>query len=94
MCTGVGCTLIGSGGACGPSSGVAGRWWASWGATTRTTLACSTVVRPGDELVTHCVFDSSQRDVPTLGGHGSDDEMSLNHLFHWPAVPFPLHCNE
>jgi hypothetical protein len=51
-------------------------------------------VRPGDELVTHCVFDSSERDVPTLGGDGSDDEMCLNYLFHWPAVPLPLHCNE
>lgn len=52
------------------------------------------VVRPGDELVTHCVFDSSDRGVPTLGGDGSDDEMCLNYLFHWPAVPFPLHCND
>ena len=52
------------------------------------------VVEPGDELVTHCVYDSSDRDAPTLGGDGSEDEMCLNYLFHYPALPLPLHCNE
>lgn len=52
------------------------------------------VVEPGDELVTHCIYDSSDRDVPTVGGDGSDDEMCLNYVFHYPALPLPIHCNE
>ncbi len=51
-------------------------------------------LEPGDELVTHCIYDSSDRTEPTNGGDGSDDEMCLNYLFHYPALPFPLHCNE
>jgi hypothetical protein len=50
-------------------------------------------IDPGDALVTHCVFDSSDRDAPTLGGGSTDEEMCLNYLFHYPSLPFPLHCN-
>lgn len=50
-------------------------------------------IEPGDELVTHCIYDSSTRTEPTLGGDASDDEMCLNYLFHYPALPLSLHCN-
>lgn len=51
-------------------------------------------IEPGDELVTHCIYDSSSRTEPTLGGDASDDEMCLNYLFHYPALPFSPHCND
>lgn len=51
------------------------------------------LIEPGDQLVTRCVYDSSDRTEPTLGGEGSDDEMCLNFLFHYPALPFSVHCN-
>jgi len=46
------------------------------------------VVQPGDELVTHCRYDSSSRTAPTLGGPGSQDEMCLDFLLYWPATDF------
>jgi hypothetical protein len=46
------------------------------------------VVQPGDELVTHCRFDSTARTEPTLGGPSSQDEMCLDFLLYWPATDF------
>lgn len=46
------------------------------------------VVEPGDELVTHCSFDSTARTEPTLGGPASTDEMCLDFLLYWPATDF------
>ena len=46
------------------------------------------VVQPGDELVTHCRFDSTSRAGPTLGGPSSQDEMCLDFLLYWPATDF------
>ncbi|MEM6996099.1 MAG: hypothetical protein AAF721_36670 [Myxococcota bacterium] len=41
---------------------------------------------PGDHLVTHCVYDSTERDAPTFGGEGADAEMCLNSLFYYPRT--------
>ena len=44
------------------------------------------VIEQGDELRTHCIFDSSDRTEPTRGGYGTVDEMCVNFLFYYPAV--------
>lgn len=48
------------------------------------------VIEPGDEVVTHCVYDSSERTTPTLGGPGTTDEMCWNVVTYWPRVANPL----
>jgi hypothetical protein len=35
----------------------------------------NTTIRPGDELVTHCVWDSTNRTTTTLGGESTNNEM-------------------
>jgi hypothetical protein len=50
-------------------------------------------VRPGDSLVTHCIYDSSDRTEPTLGGEGTGDEMCLNFVYYYPGLPLPWQCN-
>ncbi len=43
-------------------------------------------IMAGDELVTHCVYDSTSRTEPTYGGESTQDEMCLNFLLYYPAV--------
>jgi len=42
-------------------------------------------LRNGDFLATTCVYDSTERDVDTLGGIGSYDEMCINYVTYYPA---------
>jgi dopamine beta-monooxygenase len=51
-------------------------------------------IEPGDELVTHCVYDTTSRTEPTVGGDGTNDEMCLNFLFYYPALPYSGHCDD
>ena len=44
-------------------------------------------VLAGDELVTTCVYDSTSRNDTTYGGEGTHDEMCLNSLAYYPALP-------
>jgi hypothetical protein len=48
-----------------------------------------TEILPGDRLVTHCVWDSTGREVITTGGEGTEDEMCLNAILYYPSVPVP-----
>jgi hypothetical protein len=45
------------------------------------------VIEPGDDLVTHCVYDSRARTTATVGGESSDNEMCLNFMMYEPAQP-------
>ncbi len=56
--------------------------------------ALDAVVEPGDELVTHCVYDSTSRTEPTYGGGATTDEMCLNYLLYHPRQPLLTHCND
>jgi hypothetical protein len=51
------------------------------------------VIEPGDELVTHCVYDSTSRTEPTGFGFGTRDEMCFNYLLVYPRVSQPYCLN-
>ncbi|MBC8067963.1 MAG: hypothetical protein IAG13_06480 [Deltaproteobacteria bacterium] len=44
-------------------------------------------IMPGDRLQTHCIYDTSDVDGPTMGGEASNEEMCLNFMMYWPWVP-------
>ncbi len=44
-------------------------------------------LEPGDQLRTHCVYDSTGRDTPTQGGEDSNEEMCLNFMMYYPWMP-------
>jgi len=48
------------------------------------------VIKPGDRLNTHCVYDSSQRSGSTIFGISSTDEMCMSFLSYYPALPDKL----
>ena len=48
------------------------------------------VIEPGDEVKTHCIYDSTERSGTTLGGPGTADEMCWNVVTYWPRVENPL----
>ncbi len=48
------------------------------------------VIEPGDEVQTHCIYDSTDRTAPTLGGPGTENEMCWNVVTYWPRVPNPV----
>ncbi|MCA9695264.1 MAG: hypothetical protein KC636_37140 [Myxococcales bacterium] len=50
------------------------------------------VVKPGDEFVTHCVYDSTGRDQVTYGGDSTDEEMCINFLLYYPHDPALVGC--
>ncbi|MGB1015555.1 MAG: hypothetical protein ACPG4T_15570 [Nannocystaceae bacterium] len=52
----------------------------------------SAVIKPGDELKTHCVYDASDRDFTTYGGEATDDEMCINFLLYYPRDPDLVSC--
>lgn len=43
-------------------------------------------IRPGDHIVTECMYNSRERNTITLGGFKTRDEMCLSFLFYWPRV--------
>lgn len=51
------------------------------------------VVEPGDELWTHCWYDSTSRTEVTYGGGASSDEMCLDYLWVWPRPTTLYFCN-
>ncbi len=52
----------------------------------------SFTLKPGDELVTHCVYDSTGRDTTTHGGEATEDEMCINFLMYYPRDPSLVSC--
>lgn len=42
-------------------------------------------VKPGDVLVTTCVYDTRRRSKVTFGGYGITDEMCVNYIYYYPA---------
>ncbi len=44
-------------------------------------------VMPGDQLQTHCIYDSSELSGITMGGPASDEEMCINFMMYYPWVP-------
>lgn len=45
------------------------------------------VLEPGDEVVNHCVYDSTGRTDTTVGGPGTEDEMCWNTIMYYPKIP-------
>lgn len=41
---------------------------------------------PGDEIVNHCVYDSTDREDTTLGGPGTDNEMCWDTIVYYPKI--------
>ncbi|KAK7083168.1 DBH-like monooxygenase protein 1 [Halocaridina rubra] len=39
---------------------------------------------PGDTFITECGYDSRERNVPTFGGFGTEEEMCLGFLYYYP----------
>lgn len=48
------------------------------------------VIDPGDEVQTHCIYDSSSRTETTPGGPGTTQEMCWNIVTYYPEVPSPV----
>ncbi|XP_033098160.1 DBH-like monooxygenase protein 2, partial [Anneissia japonica] len=44
------------------------------------------VVKPGDELMIECIYDTSSRDKVTTSGVGTTSEMCVAFLFYYPRV--------
>jgi len=44
------------------------------------------VIKPGDELRTHCIYNSRNRANATAFGSASEDEMCMNFLTYYPAL--------
>lgn len=49
-------------------------------------LANPVQVKPGDEIVVDCVFDSTRRTTKTKFGEGTSDEMCFGFLAYYPAI--------
>jgi hypothetical protein len=43
-------------------------------------------IRPGDEIVNHCIYDSTERTSTTIGGPGTRDEMCWNTVVYYPKI--------
>jgi hypothetical protein len=44
-------------------------------------------LKPSDQLITTCVYNSTGVMNITYGGHSTSDEMCLNFVFYYPAMP-------
>ena len=42
---------------------------------------------PGDQIVNHCIYDSTDRKETTYGGPGTQDEMCWNTIAYYPKIP-------
>ncbi|KAF4518098.1 hypothetical protein B566_EDAN007799, partial [Ephemera danica] len=49
-------------------------------------------VYPGDELITECVYETSNRSEPTFGGFSTKEEMCLAFILHYPRMNLAV-CN-
>ena len=52
------------------------------------------IVQPGDQIQTHCQFNTAHKNTWTIGGIATNQEMCINHLLfypkprNWQAEPF------
>ncbi len=51
-------------------------------------------VQPGDEFLTHCVYDASERAEWTYGGDATDQEMCINFMMYYPNDPDLESCGQ
>jgi hypothetical protein len=54
--------------------------------------APNTVLMPGDEVRTHCVYDNSGNPNPVEGGAQTEDEMCINFVLYYPKSPTLNEC--
>lgn len=48
-------------------------------------------ILPGDDLIVECIYDSTERAGPTLGGYSTKEEMCLAFLLYSPPLwPSPF----
>ncbi|KAJ3271672.1 hypothetical protein HDV01_006451 [Terramyces sp. JEL0728] len=51
-------------------------------------------IMPGDRLITNCTYDTTKDQSPVLGGHSTFEEMCLNFLEYYPAMPEFRLCSQ
>eukprot|EP00026_Physarum_polycephalum_P006528 Phypoly_transcript_06576.p1 GENE.Phypoly_transcript_06576~~Phypoly_transcript_06576.p1 ORF type:complete len:551 (+),score=51.01 Phypoly_transcript_06576:87-1739(+) len=51
----------------------------------------SLTIKPGDRLNTHCIYDSRNKNTPTVFGPASTDEMCIHFLGYYPRIPGGFH---
>ncbi len=51
-----------------------------------------TVLMPGDEIRTHCVYDNSGNASPVSGGEATEDEMCINFVLYYPKSEQLAEC--
>jgi len=44
------------------------------------------VILPGDDIVTHCIYDTTSRTNITYAGYTTEDEMCLNFVLYYPKL--------
>ena len=47
-------------------------------------------MKRGDELILNCVYNTKDRDVFTVGGLSTQEEMCLNFIFYYPKIDMPF----
>jgi len=57
-----------------------------WDFNFQNAIPTETMLFPTDALMTHCVYDSSNRDTMTKGGETSSDEMCFNFISYYPKM--------
>eukprot|EP00004_Rigifila_ramosa_P007335 TRINITY_DN182_c0_g1_i3.p1 TRINITY_DN182_c0_g1~~TRINITY_DN182_c0_g1_i3.p1 ORF type:complete len:568 (-),score=136.72 TRINITY_DN182_c0_g1_i3:17-1675(-) len=50
-------------------------------------VARNVTLLPGDRMIMHCVYDTTERTTTTVGGEGTDNEMCFGFLTYYPANP-------
>jgi len=50
------------------------------------------LISKGDELTTHCVYNSSLMTSPVLGGESTTNEMCFNFLLYYPKIDRVFQC--
>jgi len=51
-------------------------------------------IMTGDQLNTHCIWDSTSKNTTTLGGEDSFKEMCLNVILYYPDISLPFCINQ
>jgi len=49
-------------------------------------LPLNLTIFPGDEMVTHCVWDSTKANTTTFGGESTSNEMCLSAILYYPSI--------
>jgi hypothetical protein len=57
-------------------------------------VAPNTVLMPGDEIQTHCIYDNTGNPEPVLGGAETQDEMCVNFVLYYPKSASFNECGQ